>query len=84
MSGMLPDDITADEAALALRIIGRAEDEAAREAAKAIAVRRDVLRHAARGLGIGAAIALAADESDWGVSEGVARDIWYQRGRWAV
>ena len=81
---VLPDDLTAEEARLALRLVAEAHGEAERDAAKAIGVRRSVLRYAAEGHGIGAALALVADDGAWGVSEGTARDIWYRRGRWAV
>ena len=84
MTATLPDDLTPEEARLALRLDAEAHAGAMERAAIAIGVRREILRLAALGHGIGAAIALAADEGPWGVSEGVARDIWYQRRGWAI
>lgn len=84
MTATLPDDLTPDEARLALRLDADAHAEAMQRAAVAIGVRRAVLRYAAQGHGIGAALALVADEGPWGVSEGVARDIWYQRRGWSM
>ena len=80
----LPGDLTPDEARLALRLDAEAHSDAMRKAAIAIGVRRAILRLAAQGYGIGAAIALAADDGPWGVSPGTAKDIWYQRRGWEI
>ena len=83
-AALLPDDLTAEEARLALRLDAEAHSDAMRRAATAIGVRREILRLAAEGHGIGAAIALAADDGPWGVSAGTAKDIWYQRRGWEL
>lgn len=80
----LPGDLTSEEARLACRLEDEAVAEARQRAALAIRVRREVLRLAALGHGIGTALSIVGDDEWFPVSEGVARDIWYQRRGWAM